>query len=470
MRNWLIAFWVLTLLCYCGQPAKPGSVVPKPEPDAGEVWLATYLAGMKIGYGLVKYQRIDAGFSFDNVNRMTVKMIGKQQTVNTRSQVITGPDLSLRSFKFELVSEGGVFRAAGQVDNNRLMLKTDQGTKTIQLTRKLYPLEALGRVVVNANPGAGERLNYLTFDPTVLDTFSTEVEVFGQETLRFGNEVLPALKLKVRRAQLDMDVWVDELGMTLKETSGLGMSSIRVSMEQALAGEAGPPLDIIKTFAVRVDTVIPAGRRYHRALLQVTGIDSAVFKIGDGIQRVTGAGDGIRVEVVIPEPRTGVKLPVTDQPELLKPTLTIQSTDPEIVRVAREIVGGTDDAVVAAERIVQWVNRSLKKEAVASLPSAVEVLKRRKGDCNEHSVLVAALSRAAGIPAQVVVGLAYLDGAFYYHAWNEVYLGNWVPVDATFGEFPAGALRLKLAAGELSQQAEVLGVVSRIGIRVLEFE
>jgi hypothetical protein len=84
-------------------------------------------------------------------------------------------------------------------------------------------------------------------------------------------------------------------------------------------------------------------------------------------------------------------------------------------------------------------------------------------------VLFAALARSVGIPTKTAVGLIYMNRAFYYHAWNEVYLGTWIPVDATFGEFPASALHLKLAEGELSQQAEILGLVGSIGIKVKDF-
>ena len=103
------------------------------------------------------------------------------------------------------------------------------------------------------------------------------------------------------------------------------------------------------------------------------------------------------------------------------------------------------------------------------VPECLDVIKTMKGDCNEHAVLFAALARAAGIPTKTAVGLLYMNRAFYYHAWNEVYLGKWIPVDATFGECPASALHLKLAEGELSEQAEILGLVGTIGIKVKEF-
>ena len=125
--------------------------------------------------------------------------------------------------------------------------------------------------------------------------------------------------------------------------------------------------------------------------------------------------------------------------------------------------------MAAARKLVSWVFTAVEQQMTASFPTALDVLKTMKGDCNEHAVLFAALARAAGIPTQTAVGLIYMDRAFYYHAWNEVYLGKWIPVDATFGEFPASAIRLKLGQGDLAQQAEILGLVGNIGIKVKEF-
>lgn len=56
------------------------------------------------------------------------------------------------------------------------------------------------------------------------------------------------------------------------------------------------------------------------------------------------------------------------------------------------------------------------------------------GDCTEHSVLLAALSRAQGLPTRVVFGALIVAeaNAAYGHAWNEVFVdGEWQLVDAT---------------------------------------
>ena len=91
--------------------------------------------------------------------------------------------------------------------------------------------------------------------------------------------------------------------------------------------------------------------------------------------------------------------------------------------------------------------------------------RRGRGDCNEHTQLSVALSRAAGIPARVAAGLAYVDGKFYYHAWPEIWLERWVAIDPTFGQFPADAAHLRFTVGGLGRQAELLRLMGPLKIR-----
>ena len=63
--------------------------------------------------------------------------------------------------------------------------------------------------------------------------------------------------------------------------------------------------------------------------------------------------------------------------------------------------------------------------------------------------------------------IAYVDGKFYYHAWPEVLLGEWVPVDPTFGQFPADAAHLRFVVGGLARQTELLRLMGNLKIDVL---
>ena len=69
-----------------------------------------------------------------------------------------------------------------------------------------------------------------------------------------------------------------------------------------------------------------------------------------------------------------------------------------------------------------------------------------------------------------------MRGAFYYHAWPEVYIdegkgrGLWLPVDPTLNQFPADATHLRLARGGLEQQAAILPTIGRLKMTVIDMD
>jgi transglutaminase-like putative cysteine protease len=137
---------------------------------------------------------------------------------------------------------------------------------------------------------------------------------------------------------------------------------------------------------------------------------------------------------------------------------------------SRSILTAEKNAVQAAKKLNEWVYNAVEKKPVVSIPSAVEVLNQRIGDCNEHTTLYTALARAAGIPARMAAGVVYFRDGFYYHAWPEVWLGDWVAVDPTFNQFPADATHIRFVTGNLDRQSDILKLVGKLKIDVLEYK
>jgi transglutaminase-like putative cysteine protease len=145
----------------------------------------------------------------------------------------------------------------------------------------------------------------------------------------------------------------------------------------------------------------------------------------------------------------------------------MQTDHPNIRALSANIVQGETNGLRAALRIKDWVYKEIAKEPTVSIPNALEVVQTRKGDCNEHTVLFNALARAAGIPAKTVVGVVYLRGAFYYHAWSEVWLGDWVSLDSVLNQFPADVTHIKFLEGEIDRQIDILQLIGNLKIEVL---
>jgi transglutaminase-like putative cysteine protease len=98
------------------------------------------------------------------------------------------------------------------------------------------------------------------------------------------------------------------------------------------------------------------------------------------------------------------------------------------------------------------------------------VLDSKEGDCNEHTTLYTALARASGIPTRMAVGMVYQEDRFYYHAWPEIYISKWIPIDPTLGQFPADATHIRLLTGGLDSQLRLAPVMGNLKIEGLEFK
>jgi transglutaminase-like putative cysteine protease len=140
------------------------------------------------------------------------------------------------------------------------------------------------------------------------------------------------------------------------------------------------------------------------------------------------------------------------------------------------MVQGMAGSRARAERLTREINAYVEKRPTVSLPSALEVLRTRVGDCNEHTALFVAMARSLGIPSRINVGVAFVRGAFYYHAWPEVWIdegqgrGLWLPVDPTFNQFPADATHLRLARGGLDKQTAIMPLIGQANINITDVE
>jgi hypothetical protein len=220
--------------------------------------------------------------------------------------------------------------------------------------------------------------------------------------------------------------------------------------------------------AIHVSPKIRDPEKIGELRLKISGAELDSF--GDGRQEVIDKKEGV---VVIR--KSGVKAKACPETALeleryKKGDLFIQADNKEIVGKARDIIGQEKDPWLRARKLNQWVYRNIKKQPTLSIPSALEVLKTREGDCNEHTILFTSLARSLGIPTRIAVGLVYLRGYFFYHAWPEVFVGEWISLDPTLGEEVANATHVKLSEGGIEAQTAITRLIGHLKIEVLGYE
>jgi transglutaminase-like putative cysteine protease len=157
----------------------------------------------------------------------------------------------------------------------------------------------------------------------------------------------------------------------------------------------------------------------------------------------------------------------------LLPSQTVTSHNELIQKTAAEITGEVTDPLEKIRLLMEWMEKNIEQEPV-DVFNALDVLSRKKAECQGHTYLYAAFARSLKIPTRVVNGIVYAEeyGGFLYHTWAESLLnGRWVAVDPTLGQLPVDGTHIKLFEGETSLDLMPLAdLVGRLQVQIISLE
>jgi hypothetical protein len=440
-------------------------------PAKDDAWFTISQGRRKIGYAHRRFFPTEAGYRLTEEVLLRINTMGVVQALNFQTEGNLDSRLTLTSFNFRLNSSLFRFAARGVVRDRLLTLHAgvpgEERKLEIILREPLHLSSGIFDVSRFAGLQPGESRTFHVFDPVAMGERPVRL------SLSEGEEVIlhQGRKKRARKVSLDFMgttqfAWLGEDGAVLKEQGILGITLERSAKQEALEDiEPGESADLTELASIPANKTIGDPDSVRELRVRLGNLGDTAFFLDGGRQTLQKDILLIRKEA-IPAAGRGDKIG-RDSPSL-KPSPLIQSDHPLIVGKAREIVSKSDTDEAKAGKIVNWVYKHVKKRPVLSVPNALETLTNLVGDCNEHAVLVAALARAAGIPAEVEAGLVYLRGRFYYHAWNVLYLGEWITADAVFGQMPADVTHLRFVRGATERQIDLLGLVGRVHLEILD--
>jgi transglutaminase-like putative cysteine protease len=156
----------------------------------------------------------------------------------------------------------------------------------------------------------------------------------------------------------------------------------------------------------------------------------------------------------------------------LQDTEFIKPSHAAIQETLEEIRADEKDPFLLVRKLLLWVYGYVKTEYIAETLSGPEVLSKRKGKCSEYTTLFASLSRAAGIPTRIAFGEATNGKSWVGHLWCEVWLGEWIAVDAAAGIFINSPSHIKLIDSSTLMGTQKIRwkLVDNLVIDVLDFK
>ncbi|HEY3399693.1 MAG TPA: transglutaminase domain-containing protein [Geothrix sp.] len=307
--------------------------------------------------------------------------------------------------------------------------------------------------------------------PVTAITYSFPVQQWSTLTLEpAGSDPLPGFPDAVRftghetqgAATAPVEAWISPSAGELRQKADLG--GLTILMQRAeLPPPRATPGDPEGFFERTLQQLPP--HPFQPWLREVTfraeGSDPALPE--DAQQTRLPGGRWRLARAAEPNPVEAARLPVKATPgegerRYLAPSPLVPFQDPAFEGLLRRMalppgLPRWELAKRVTAFVFDWIT---DKDFTVGFASALEVCRTPRGDCTEHGVLAVALLRRLGVPARGVTGWVGLGETLGLHFWVEVNLGDrWVPVDPTFDQAPASALRIKLGDTDLSDLGSV---------------
>jgi hypothetical protein len=499
---------VIGLLCTL-LPA--GLVMARPvdwlDPAQGrflDEWAEIYMAGSKVGY---MHSTLEREGDLITTNSDSKIRLGRVDSpVEIRIRQTTTETLDGRPVAFGSEMDASLMKTStkGMVEDGRVTIVTSQyGHEQKQVYD--YPKGALmtwgmAREGFIRGYEPGTKYTLEAYQPELRQDGVVRVTTGIGEWETFthaGKEMRGQRTVVVMESPIgtiESISWVDENRRPVKAkipVPGLG-DMVMITADQATAMADFVPPEIFMKTAIPVAKPIDvkrARRVVYRIRSKAEGVDLTTIP-ETGMQKVLKqAPEAVELEVSrfrhTGDNAGGLNRLGSDElAEYLEPNLMINTSDPELVKLAERAGAGESDPYALADKLRRFATDFVESKTLnIGFATASEVCRTREGDCSEHGVLLAALGRLNGLPSRVAVGLAYVpsfgnqEHLFGYHMWTQFYIdGRWIDVDAALRETVCSPTRIAFATSSLRSTGladlslPLLSKIGAIDIDILEIE
>jgi len=327
-----------------------------------------------------------------------------------------------------------------------------------------------------------DSMSIAVFDPVIFDQYRVSAVRRGEESFALGDSTYRTTRYELSFLDKRSTVWLDDDGIPVKSEGAMFFAGLfgDVRIEKSMSSdvfllplEVSLGNDLVGSAVFTPDTPIPDPRNIDYMEIRIDGIRAANIDVTASNKEVKSFNP-----VVFAIHRE----PLPDNPyrhyEIRRAAIDttvygisdfIQAKDARFQRTAESIVTADSDTLTAARQLNRWVFQTMRKEEGLDITRSIDILRLKRGACDEHTKLFTALARSIGIPTLVNLGYVYRDGAFRYHSWPTVFVdGMWHDLDPLFGQDAADATHVAMVRGGFDTIIELLRIQGKMSISVLD--
>ncbi len=459
-----------------GVAVSPVQAINRDTFKVEDQWFGLYRDREKIGHMHTTTEKIGDEYRFSQYVEMTLGGEGRTETVKNNLSCLSDSEYRIKSFDFESDVGGSIFKSHGEFKDDRMVMFMEKEGEHRVVNKELkehpyFPL-TLKAALLEQGLMQGKKIRFPVLDFLTLKVIHGTAEVEEILPVKAGINVFSAYRVALKYPGIQNRFWISNKGFTLREELPQGILVIYEPEEIAKSSiEKERFFDYLMVPTIKSNQIISEPAKVRRMKVRLSGIDSASFPDLDGGYQ-TLSGDIVEIRRFYEKEleKESYELPYIggDLQPYLEPTVWIQSDEPKIKEFSKAAKAGLTDAAKVAGaftgRMYSWIN----KQPTARIPTAMDAYKLRIGESLEHTVLYTAMARTIGIPARMAAGLAPIRGLFFFHTWPEVWIGRWVAVDPTRGEWPASAARIRFVTGDMEDLVSFTEIINQIEIEVLE--
>jgi hypothetical protein len=467
---------------------------PPPEPvhyslaewPFEEYWSGVVFNGAKIGFthlSLSPAEDSEKEFDIRSEAVLHFRFLMFDKKVNFRSFDRVANDLTLKHFVYDYDLDGNKLKLIGKLTNGMLEVEIKSRGETRKETEvvegKLYPASIIGLYPVFHGLKLGRQYEYQVYygETQSLSKVIQKILAFEESDLFTGK----AFKMKTELLGQKVTTWIDLQGQPQLEIShgGYIISGLETENEakKYLAQATINKEDVLLDYSlIKTEIQIPQPEEVTFMEVALSGIDPELKLPSDEMQQCDRRDKKIICRISTAEMGEASQAHMENLPEdhlHLLPSQTVPSHNELIQKTAAEITGEVTDPLEKIRLLMEWMDKNIEQEPV-DVFTALDVLSRKKAECQGHTYLYAAFSRSLKIPTRVVNGIVYAEeyGGFLYHTWAESLLnGRWIAVDPTLGQLPVDGTHIKLVEGETSLDLMPLAdLVGRLQVQIISVE